>query len=826
MRHARLFTCFIVSLLLSISVVAQQAGSTATALNHLISFNGTLKDVEGNPRVGTIGITVSLYASQEGGDPLWRESQTVQTDEQGRYTVLLGATEKDGLPLDLFGTGKAQWLAVQPEGQDEQPRVLLMAVPYALKAADADTVGGKPVSSFVLYEDLDKAAHKSLPAAMIIMQNGVPRANLGRAQERSPGAANDAERKQLSGNTITPLSYNETGSNTWFGQGAGASITAGTDNSFFGQNAGNMTSDGILNAFFGSNAGSSNTSGWANSFVGESAGWSNTTGGANSFFGEASGIYNTTGYENTFSGVNAGFSNGTGSKNSFFGVDAGHNNTTGIRNSFVGAQSGLSNTVENYNSVFGMYADVAVGIANATAIGYQAKVTQSNSLVLGSISGVNGASADTNVGIGTTAPTSRLTVVGDIETSTGLKVRGHNVLSFDDMGCLSIGPYSPLPPFFGTDNTYVGWTAGTQSGAGNSFFGSAAGYSNSGTDNTFIGRTTGVRNTTGNHNSCLGSDAGQWNTTGNENVVIGFYAGQSNTTEHKNSFIGAYSEGAAGIANSTAVGHRAKVTQSNSLVLGSINGINGATADTKVGIGTTAPAQLLEVRKDQNASTYFQVTNADNTGDASRARFALVGGTVTQEMQSIARDGGYFGTTSNHPFRIYTNKATRVTIDTNGNVGIGTMTPTARLHVVGNLRVTGAIQYGAPEEEMPDYVFEPGYPLMSVEVLGAYVAKEKHLPNVPSAAEVKENGLNLGQFQSRLLEKIEELTLYAVQQAKASREQEVVLERQRAALAQQQSVLTNQQSALEQKDGQIETLKARLAALEQAVQKLSAREGN
>ena len=106
---------------------------------------------------------------------------------------------------------------------------------------------------------------------------------------------------------------------------------------------------------------------------------------------------------------------------------------------------------------------------------------------------------------------------------------------------------------------------------------------------------------------------------------------------------------------------------------------------------------------------------------------------------------------------------------------------------------------------------------MPVEQLGEYVAKEKHLPNVPSAAEVKENGLNLGQFQSRLLEKIEELTLYTVQQAKAKGARR--FSSSRAALEQQQS-------ALEQKDGEIETLKARLAALEKAVEKLSARDGN
>jgi len=64
---------------------------------------------------------------------------------------LLGAASPNGLPLDLFTSGKALWLGVQPQiaGAGEQPRVLLIAVPYALKAADADTLGGKPASSYL-----------------------------------------------------------------------------------------------------------------------------------------------------------------------------------------------------------------------------------------------------------------------------------------------------------------------------------------------------------------------------------------------------------------------------------------------------------------------------------------------------------------------------------------------------------------------------------------------------------------------------------------------------------------------------------------------------
>jgi hypothetical protein len=110
------------------------------------------KDAKGTPVTGAADVTFSLYTFQEGGSPLWVETQKLQLDEQGHYTVLLGATQPEGLPLDLFTSGQAQWLGVQPElpGAPEQLRVLLVGMPYALKAADADTLGGLPASAFAL----------------------------------------------------------------------------------------------------------------------------------------------------------------------------------------------------------------------------------------------------------------------------------------------------------------------------------------------------------------------------------------------------------------------------------------------------------------------------------------------------------------------------------------------------------------------------------------------------------------------------------------------------------------------------------------------------
>jgi hypothetical protein len=78
------------------------------------------------------------------------ETQNVQADKAGHYTAALGSTSGHGLPASVFASGEARWLGVQIQGQAEQPRVLLMSVPYALKALDAETIGGKPASSFML----------------------------------------------------------------------------------------------------------------------------------------------------------------------------------------------------------------------------------------------------------------------------------------------------------------------------------------------------------------------------------------------------------------------------------------------------------------------------------------------------------------------------------------------------------------------------------------------------------------------------------------------------------------------------------------------------
>jgi hypothetical protein len=125
------------------------AAATAT-VPRLVRITGVLHDAAGNPLTGNVGVTFAFYKDQNDEVAAWQEVQNVQLDSGGRYSVLLGSMSENGLPLEMFSSGEARWLGVRPEGQPEQTRILFVSVAYALKAADADTLGGLPASSFVL----------------------------------------------------------------------------------------------------------------------------------------------------------------------------------------------------------------------------------------------------------------------------------------------------------------------------------------------------------------------------------------------------------------------------------------------------------------------------------------------------------------------------------------------------------------------------------------------------------------------------------------------------------------------------------------------------
>lgn len=133
--------------------VPSHAQAIATVHNAIVppivKYSGVLTDDGGKALTTMVGVTFSLYREAQGGAALWMETQNVLPDDTGRYSVMLGSTTNAGLPFFLFATGEAHWLGIQVQGQGEQPRVLLLSVPYSLKAADADTLGGLPASAFV-----------------------------------------------------------------------------------------------------------------------------------------------------------------------------------------------------------------------------------------------------------------------------------------------------------------------------------------------------------------------------------------------------------------------------------------------------------------------------------------------------------------------------------------------------------------------------------------------------------------------------------------------------------------------------------------------------
>src|SRR5258707_10348534 len=108
-RRSRLWLLLVLLMGISSSLQAQQQAAPTivqTGVPRLIKFAGSATDAGGKALSGTVGITFAIYQDQQGGGPLWMETQNVQLDRRGRYTALLGAAKPDGLPMDSFTTGE------------------------------------------------------------------------------------------------------------------------------------------------------------------------------------------------------------------------------------------------------------------------------------------------------------------------------------------------------------------------------------------------------------------------------------------------------------------------------------------------------------------------------------------------------------------------------------------------------------------------------------------------------------------------------------------------------------------------------------------------
>jgi hypothetical protein len=113
-------------------------------VQRLFKFSGNLTEGQRESIGGTVALHFTMYSEPYGGSPYWQETQKVQPDAEGGYTVLLGETTLGGLPADIFAPGGIHWLGVQISGQPKQPRMLLVEMPSTFKP---DTISSTaPVS--------------------------------------------------------------------------------------------------------------------------------------------------------------------------------------------------------------------------------------------------------------------------------------------------------------------------------------------------------------------------------------------------------------------------------------------------------------------------------------------------------------------------------------------------------------------------------------------------------------------------------------------------------------------------------------------------------
>lgn len=252
--------------------------------------------------------------------------------------------------------------------------------------------------------------------------------------------------------------------------------------------------------------------------------------------------------------------------------------------------------------------------------------------------------------------------------------------------------------------TYIGYQSGMNGGAfGSAFFGSFTGTTNTGSSNTFVGANAGRFNGSGTSNVFLGFQSGDNNTTGSYNVFSGYESGGQNSTGKYNVFNG-YFSGQANIdgAYNTYIG-----TNAGRSSTGSYNVFLGYRA----GYNEAGSHKLyIENTNTSDPLIYGDFQNdvvGINTGEVPAGyTLAVKGKTITEEIK-------------------------------------------VRTH-----------------DNWPDYVFEADYHLSPLSTLENDIKSLGHLPGVPSAEEVKDNGFHLGEMNATLLEKVEELTLYLIQMNK------------------------------------------------------------
>lgn len=375
------------------------------------------------------------------------------------------------------------------------------------------------------------------------------------------------------------LNANTTGySNTALGVKALMDNTTGAGNVAVGQYALTNNTSGDFNAAFGLNALINNTSGYRNIAVGFNSLNQNSTGYSNVAVGSNSLLNNQTGYTNTAVGANALLNNTQGYANATLGDNAMQSNTTGFYNTAVGKnamqnnQSGYKNVAMGYNALHdntAAFYDTAIGVSALQ------QTTGGFNSALGAYAMFSNTTGENNVAVGTQALYSNTT--GYHNTAVGDLALYTNTGGYYNT---AVGRYA----LYSAQNGW--WNTGLGEGALGNL---TVGYDNNGVGvRSLYGTTSGIGN------NALGVNAGATNVGGNFNVLVGDYS----------------DVGSASLSHAAAFGAFARVSSSNTVVIGALstNKTDGA-ADDQIVIGDV-------VRDDSYASTKLYVNGTTKINGA------------------------------------------------------------------------------------------------------------------------------------------------------------------------------------------------------------------
>ncbi len=660
-------------LCLAFAANAQQTSSVPVpAVPKLVRFAGSFHP-PANQNPGPLGATFAIYSQQEGGGPVWSEDQNVDIDSNGNYSVLLGSTKNEGVPLELFSSGEDRWLQVNfhVPGEVILPRVLLVSVPYALKASDADTLGGRPASAYALTNPSTFVVPLG-PAGASQSDQLVPRTSAGNAipltSSGTPGyiakftnttdVINSVVYQNNSSigiNTTTPL-------DTLHVEG---SITAELD--------GGPTSGPALDLrntpATGFGIGSVNFYTYPNQTV-PSAQWQAKDIGG---FAADQTLYTagTLGQRNqplvarlTVKGGTGNVGIGTTTPTASLEVN-GTAKFDGIA-TFAGGQT-FPDTLTGVTAggglqVSGSTVGLTTSCANGQVLNWTGTVWQCANVSGGGGGTITGVTAGTDLLGGGTAgnvtlslDTNKIPQLGSPNTFSATQSIGSGDLSINN-GNVNL----PQTTSSGAGVIYMGSSPFIHACCalgGNTFLGSNAGSvssGNTGGQNVGIGSSALNQNTTGQTNTAVGTNAMLVNTSGSYNTALGWDALISNGNASNNTAVGAnaLNNNTSG-ADNTAAGRQSLAQNSSGTSNTAIGflALNGTTTgNNNTAIGYAAGENIT------TTSNNIDINNNGVTGDNGVIRIGTAGG-----AQTAAFIAGIYG--------VNIGSSVQVLINSNGQIG-------------------------------------------------------------------------------------------------------------------------------------------------------------